>query len=370
MTLPMMEQLAEEIARHLERGLGIPSFGDPRFAAHDLKEENFHEVQPSRQAHRVAFVDGGQQPIFSSPSLALWLQRVAYVLYEGDRSLPSQELKQRVDYYALALAEPGEEDELEFQVYLYPVDIETAHLLPEEAHLRFSSKDRSLAWGYHRVEIGMVLDTVRLYAEWTLARAVAEHELTDGDVVVRDGTLQTGRTNEGIYATAAYDAALKNGVLFGALSKSSTLFTSTGLPLLSAIGGLAHRVPYSTWYYHPIVDITHPDHRGDMYAVQFHSRAEYIFRFEILREQAENGTGLVGDLLATLAQNSRDIRFPGYPFGLIDADRVARVRQWEAGPHITRFLSEASRLDILDRLNDFRRTVDAHSRLDEVILGG
>ena len=154
-----------------------------------------------------------------------------------------------------------------------------------------------------------------------------QEELENEDVLVRDGSLQTTVTKESKYANEAYETALQKKVYFTALSKTSVLFTETGQPLFSAIHTLSENsfMKDHPWYYYPIVTITQPDHQAEMLAVKLHSKSEYVFRFEILKDQVnKNNFGDAGMIVSSLAANSEDIEFPGYPFGLIDADRFAR----------------------------------------------
>jgi hypothetical protein len=89
--------------------------------------------------------------------------------------------------------------------------------------------------GYQRVPINRILDVARAFAEWQFSKHIIELELEKGDIIVRDGTLQTIVTNESKYADKVYESAIKKGVYFTAVSKTSTLFTTTGQPLFPSI---------------------------------------------------------------------------------------------------------------------------------------
>ena len=225
--------------------------------------------------------------------------------------------------------------------------------------------------GFQRVSISRILGVARAFAEWHFSKCIVDAELEKGDVLVRDGTLQTFVTNESKYSNATYEAALKKGVYLTSISKTSTLFTDTGQPLFPSIqilseGSALKDLP---WYYYPIVDITHPDHRAEMFAVKLHENSDYVFRFEVLKDQVtKHSLGEVELLLSSLAANSRDIGFPGYPYGLIDADRFARVSMKEKDGYEFQFRAILStQKHLWEKISKHLRASDAHDILNQLI---
>jgi hypothetical protein len=237
-------------------------------------------------------------------------------------------------------------------------------MLPDQKDLIFYSYDQTLRQGERRASLLSIALAARTFAEWRLSRYLIEHELSENDVLVRDGSLQTTITGEAKYANMAYQAALNNGVKFTGLSKTSTLYTDTGMPLFSAISVLGNRNNMQTpWFYFPIVDIEAPDHRARMYAVKLHTQSKHVFRFEILKDQEEDQDR---EIIKILAGNAKDIAFPGYPYGLIEADRISRVRQEEIDPLTIQIFSEISNLGTWEKLEAFLRSTDAHDVLDSI----
>jgi len=229
-----------------------------------------------------------------------------------------------------------------------------------------------LRTGFRRVPIDRVAGAARLFTEWKYTGTVIEEELESNDIIVHDGSLQTSVTNESKYFTkTAKTAAEKNVKLLG-LPKTSTLFTSTGYSLFAAIAELSESssLAKSSWFYYPIVDISHPDHRAEMYAVKLHSRSEYTFRLEFLRPQAEKMSLEDKErIISLLSQNSTDAGFVGYPYGLLDADRFARVEFSERENQKIQFLLCAGQAKILNRLMRCIKSTDAHDILNQVIGG-
>ena len=115
-------------------------------------------------------------------------------------------------------------------------------------------------------------------------------------------------------------------MFFLGISKTSTLFTTTGLSLLGAVQGLAEDYDVNGPCCLPIARVANVLHNAFIYVVKLHESARYVFRFEIYGEQARRMSeeDLCG-VTSALASNSKDISFPGYPYGLIDADSFARV---------------------------------------------
>jgi len=343
--------------------LGKPRFGDPRYYEHAFDEKNFKSFKVLETDQRICYVDGGNLQIISSPSVMLNLTRVGFCIYDGRKKIQPQNIGPSTAFFTITTSYRKDGD-LYFRNELQPIGDVEPGLLPDEEDLVFYSFDQTLKQGQRMASLYSIALAARVFAEWSLSKYLAENLLGDGDILVRDGSLQTTITGEADYANAAYKTALDNNVHFTGLSKTSTLYTDTGMPLFSAISILSKRCKIqSPWVYHSIVDVEAPDHRARMYAVNLHPQSKHVFRFEVLKDQ-DPAYDL--DIINVLAANARDIAFPGYPYGLIEADRVARVRHEEVDPLKIQILSEVSRLGVWDELESFLHTTDAHEFLDSI----
>ena len=187
--------------------------------------------------------------------------------------------------------------------------------------------------------------------------------------MVLDGTLQTSYTNEFKYAKRVYDAAKSKEVIVTGLSKSSRLFTTTGLSLLGAVSQFAadNEIPYDSWYF-PVAEATSTDHNAFIFVVKLAGMAEHIFRYEIYREQYKNmNQDTVNEILSQLAENSSDISFPGYPYGLIDADRFARVTDDDVESYQALLLSEISKRGGWTKFARHILATNAHNILNKLM---
>jgi len=361
----VIENLRKRIG---EMPLGDPNFADPRYQPIKMGVNNFHPIKIPDSDRTICYVDGGNAQIACAPNFIVELARLHFCRFKGRERIRLTSLPQSIVFYTVCCA-TAEGDRIKYETEFVPVRDEWAKFLPDITDLKFDSFDDTLMIGRQRAPIDRVSNSARTFAEWNFARHLIGEELEEGDILVRDGSLQTVVTNESKYANRAYSAAIKKGVVFTGLSKTSSLFTTTGYPLLSSINELAETTPLKdgSWYYHPIVKITQPDHRAEMFAVKLHDISEYVFRFEILKDQFQDMSSKeIESVIGALAVNARDIGFPGYPYGLVEADRLARITGHERDSQKVQFMSASASAGIWDILLRHVKCVDAHSILNKL----
>lgn len=342
---------------------GNPTFRDVRYMPVSLDKKHVKKIKSTSSERKIAFVDGGNTCLFSSSCFSVHLIRVYVSLFQGKNRVSSSVVPQRVDCYCFAYSRM-KDGEVYYEAVLYPLSDRFRDYFPSEA-FGFSSWDESLGSGVFRADINKVCSAVRRFAEWYFAGKVAGLELTEGDLLVRDGTLQTSVGGESTYAEYAYGQAQDNKVLFSGLAKTCTLFTDTGNSLSHVIHDLGDTVVSDdAWFYYPVVTIAHPDHQAELFFVKLHSESKYVFRFELFKENMKNmADESLNAVFADLQRNSVDIGFPGYPYGLVDADRFARVQTWEAEQHKAKLFSLLHEAGYLDDVRSFFSSVDAHDNL-------
>lgn len=219
--------------------------------------------------------------------------------------------------------------------------------------ISFSSFDHTLMLGVNRAEIGSVANALRRFAELKIAKLISEGKIAD--VIVLDGNLQATLTNENKYLNELYESCSKNDVILSALSKTTSLFTDNG-NLLSVV--LMSVSKYASWYYYPIAEISSSNHKAEMFFVRFHKKSKHAFRFEIFNKQKSEAV----DAINCLTSNSVDPIFIGYPYGLVEADRIARVSNQERDSLKTIFLVKLRNKNIEKYLN----SANAHEILDKI----
>ncbi len=356
MIIDAFKKVSDMASNQLALPLGVPSFRpQDRYKAFPLDSSNFHPITPT--SGTSAFLDGGNLEILSTPALSVHFERVYYNLFrDGERAFLS--LPQKIEFLAVVSAR-GSADGFSYEASLLPLSDDSAEYLPRERDLRFDAYDRSIS-ERGMVRISSIGGIIRSFAEWSYAASVCD-ELDDG-IFVMDGTLHAPYKNEAKYAQRAYKSA--HGVIFCGVSKTSHLYTTTGLSLPFAIRRLAREKEVQPpWYYSNLVEITDPAHLADLNFAMLHKDSRYVFRVEVLKTQRDRRD----EALSLLAGNSNDLTFPGYPYGLIDAHKHAHVPQDLLGRLRTLLLSQISSSVDSDSIADLLSTTDAHDYLDRIV---
>ena len=321
-----------------------PKFSGEGYRAHKIELKNFHEFENSVSGKKIAFVDGGNAEIIGSANFSLNLIRICYAVYQNNKKIAAK----KFEIFAFIKA-INENNEIHFKTTFFDLN-NNLHI--EE--ISFSSLDNTLMAGVNRAEINSVANAVRRFAELKLARHVADNKLSDA--IVLDGNLQCTLTNETKYFTDLYYSCDKNNVVLAALSKTTSLFTENGNLLSAVLSSISN---LQSWLYYPIVDIENQNHKADMFFVKFHEKSKHVFRFEIFNKQKEKAQEIINELTA----NCSDPVFIGYPYGLIEADRIARVSNQEKeylmtmlmvklrSKNIDKYLSSKSAHEILDKIS-------------------
>ena len=276
-----------------------------------------HQLYPLQPAHfqilnsvpaEMAFVDGGNAIICSSGNFCLSFIRVAAVSSIGKSDVH--------EFYVLTYSRY--EQELIFYSKIFGSTLIDIH------DLEISSAD--LKMRDNEGQITTVASMARRFAELSLATQV------QANFVLLDGTLEKTYKNEEKYLRLLHNA-------HGALAKTSSLCTTAGqnpLVLLQKFG------PPGCWQYRLAEKISF---------VKLHPHAKHVFRFE----------GNMA-MLPHLVENSKDAVFLGYPYGLILADKLARVSNDEKKSLMMNFLLRKENREIVDYLH----ATDAHEILDRL----
>ncbi len=344
----MYEEIVEKITESLDRNeeSAYPKFSSEGYKAHRIDAKNFAEIMPSRGTDkRIAFIDGGNAEIIGSQNFSLNLIRVCCSIFRNNRKLSLK----KFEFFSLirAIDEDGE------------ICYKTDFFIPANygislGELSFNSLDPTLTLGVNRAEIGSVANAIRRFAELRLAKLISDEK--SAEVIVLDGTLQSTLSNENTYLDELYSSCSANNVVLSALSKTSSLFTDSG-NLLSVVLGNISKLP--AWFYYPIAEINNVNHKAEMFFAKFHSKSRHIFRLEIFNGQKAQAE----ETINLLASNCIDPVFIGYPYGLVDADKFARVSKQEKesfktiflvklkNKNIEKYLSSANAHEILDRIS-------------------
>ena len=350
-----------------------------------VTKDYFAEIPDAREPRRIAFVDGGNALLAEAPAFLIGMNRVYYSLFRGsERQRPA--LQPRMEFFSCLTAStsagraaapaalrrspasPAADDPPAARC-LYSVKL-FAHApgdrsrLPPDDDLGITEEDIKKQ-GTSRAGL---LGVPRKMAEWAVADSVVDSELAAGDMLVMDGTLQSGSGRESGFAARVYKRAVRKGVVVCGLAKTTTLTTVDNRPLAHRASEVAKAAGLGgkRWF----VRIGERATANDMaytFIAKLHEKSAYAFRFGILAEQYwAMDKGEVESVLASVAANSRDIAMPGYPYGAIDADRFAKVRMREASMYRNMLdaglMGRPSGADIAAQI----RSMSAHQVLNRV----
>ncbi len=345
-----MKEIVDKVIEELEKNVSLDLSGDkikfsrPGYTGIEFSEDNFHKFNVADNDVKVGFVDGGNAEIFSGGNFSLQLVRVYGCVFLRNKKV--DEVKN--EFFVLIRA-VGVGD-IEYKCEIFSLNGER---LVDVGDLKFSSVDETIKEGVFRGDISKIGNIVRRFSEIRLAEKVAE--LLDVGVVVLDGTLESNYTNERRYLDRLYEKAKEKGVVVCGLAKTTAMFTEKG----NNVVGLLNNVgPDFMWWYHPVADISCEDHKADMFFVKLNDKSKYVFRFEVHNKGDYN----IAEILGILVKNSKDLMFPGYPYGLITADKFARVSNKEKEYYKSIFIAKMGRKS--ENIAKYVSSGDAHSILD------
>ena len=327
-----------------------------------IEPSEFVEIKSTGNPRKIAFVDGGDGPLEESPNFLVTINRVYFSLFQGKKRIKPQ-ANPRVQFFSSVTSNVSTvngKKSVSYDTKLFPHSDEDKKYLPEAVDLISNTESSTVLQGARLNSLG------RRFAEWQLAIHVVDKELEKGDMIVMDGSLQTNFKNEIKYAKRLYDLAMSKGVIVCGLAKTSRLITESGDPLLARIAEISEDVPFQKWYVKVAEEIS-ADDRGFMLAVKFHEKSQFVFRFEVLREQFEAmSSEELNSVLDSLVENSQDVAMIGYPYGAIDADRFAQVRNDELGMYQGFMMAEKMRHPEWKKLQKYSASLAAHDVLNGV----
>lgn len=313
-----------------------------------ISDSDFRPIPHTDRPAAAAYVDGGNAIVCRTPTYVASVNRVYSCAFRGrdrlDRPAPP-----RVQFLTLMRNVP-KNGAVKYEFETFSKGAEHAKYVPDAESIAAAAeavKDGK----EHRLHA-----IARGLAEWRMSAAVSG-DLGDGDMVVVDGALFAWRGMEEVFMQEAVSVARERGVVMCGLSKTTGLLMDSGRSLADHV---MERCPEGAWYI-PLGDVWEdgdPDVPGS-FVVKLHPDAKYAYRLDIdadaLMRLGPKGTER---LIASLAANSGDMHILGYPYGLVDADRFAQVRNDEASRY-----RDYLRSMISQRM---RASVDRHAQHDEL----
>ena len=349
------------------KGEDSPSTEGDDGISYDIAEERIFSIPICDESRKLAFVDGGTASILSAADFSISLDRVAGVLFEGNKIKSFKKIPEVIEFYTATILEPMTDGKLAYNIQLFPREPRFKEFLPDEEIIIPLNEVMELM-GRMMPRIEIFGGVAMRFVEWTYATKLIEYELDKGDIFIRDGSLQTGYKDEILLVRELHSMAEDKSVYITGLSKTCRMITKSGDSLISLVDMMASKkYPDEQWYYHPIYRMTKADNLADVYFVKLHKFARSPFRFDIYLDQSENLEQQEKEvIISNLAANSTDLSFPGYPYGLIKVDQLSRVAKREIGPQKIQLMAEFDsglyEKYILPRI----RSIDAHDLLNTI----
>ena len=282
----------------------------------EFDKNKFETIGKINNLPSIAFIDGGQAEIISAGNFCLSFIRVGALVYQNNKKIKDY----RHEFYLLTTARY--EKEVIYQSKIFSSDVSEVN----EDDLTISSNDDTIRIGTERASMSQIINLARRFAELSLCCKVK------ADIIVLDGILESSFRNE-----EKYLSRLPKNVC--AIAKSSSLFTTSGNSPVVLLNKLS---PSRCWSYAL---------ENNFYFVKLHEKARHVFRFTGNR-----------DFLPPLMENSKDAIFLGYPYGLITADKFARVSNEEKKALRMNILLKAENKEIAEYLS----ATNAHEILDNL----
>ena len=324
-------------------------FSNPDYTPFNFNKNYFNEIKENGTDSKIAFIDGGSSEIIKSSNFSLSLMKVYYTIYQNNKRINAK----KQDFYSFVSAK-NIDNELFYNVEF--VNNEADKIGLDKNDLLLSSLDETIRQGIARASISRIPNVIRRFSEIKTAFNVIDL-LNKNDIIVLDGSLQCAFTNEKKYFEELYKKALEQNVVVCGLSKTTTLMTDKGNSIANALNKFNFQ---GKWLYHPVAEIKSNEHKAEMCFVKMHEKSRHIFRFEIYKEQKER----LAETVSLLADNCKDPVFLGYPYGLIDADKNARISNQEKNMLLTLFSAKFGK--DWERIKESLSNVDAHDILDNI----
>jgi hypothetical protein len=335
-----IDKVLEEIKKqHQEQGKQLLGVGEEGIKPEEFSKERFRKITP--EPRKTIFIDGGNAELVTSPAMCLSFVRIATLKYTDNK----REACNIDEFYVLCSAK-NKDGRIKYAAKLFKAK---AKLLGDdffEKEFVFDALDRQICEGNKRAEMSKMPGIMRRIAELTTAKeiaSVAEKE----DIIVIDGDLNSKAEEERRNINALKRICEGREMVVCAVSKTSDLLTSNA----EAVGAfLSRNAPEGSWDY--LVS------KGDkeIRFAKLHPASGYVFKIETFGEGEK--------AVASLASNSNDAVFLGYPYGLVEADKLARVPNKEAEALRMMFMAKAGKE--WKNIEAGTKASDAHSVLDRI----
>lgn len=324
----------EQIAKPSEHATALLSRSS--YAVYELKKENWQWIKTAAaELCPVIFVDGGQARLVATPEAELHRIRTATAAASG-KGISS--VAQRQGLLLIKLKANNGNDR-----FVCEANLSDSNLELEDGVLTFEAAEPAKA-----------AEAVRRLAELHAAIKAVEGADEKGRFLVLDGTLETFSAKEKEAMVKLAKEAKERKVVVGAVAKTCSLLTEKGEALISA----AEEASCGKEGYIMVAEGKSESHTAAIAVARLNKSAGHLFRIETASRDD------LDSLISALKMQSNDLAFPGYPYGLVMADRFARVSNAEAELEKAKIIATADAE--MKKMLWQEKAMNAHSILDRM----
>ncbi len=372
-----MKQIIEQVSQKLKE---ISNLDSHKLSLNSLYEtipfnmRNFIEISKEiKEGIKIGFVDGGNSIISESSNYCLQFIRVYGCVFKRQKSTSLQTNFNDLESGFLSVLNDGEMNKanspsltdnkkinetksefftlthlenksgkLFFKTAIYPLHSSNSTILPFEEDLFFNPDDETLKQGISNGEVSQIGGIARRYAELCLANFLTKF-LDEKDVLILDGNLQPKYTNEEKYLLSLRTNSEDKKISVLGFSKTSNLYTDSGDNGLTYLSRIS---PFKAWIY---VNSARPIKKSPyLFIAKLHQNSN-PFKIESFDDNYES--------INKISSYCKDPIFQGYPYGLILADKYARVSNSEK-LYLKTFIKT--------NLKSYEASKNAHEILDKI----
>lgn len=317
-----------ELVDELKKKLNISTNSDNYFMINErrflIDKKNFQNIEKVKENfEQVSFIDGGSCSILSSSDICLGLIRIVELKIRYENSKKNKKLLKK-DLFVMATIENSL-----LKIKTYP---------KSEFESLIISYDNPLFYEKNEIKIDNIINLIRRISELnTVLRSNSE-------LIVLDGSFDS----KSKFEEEKINQIQKKENIICAFSKTTRIISDKG----NSIGYALTNLDNSEWIYN--VD------KCESVFIKLNKNSDYVFRLDVINKNEEK----IPKIFNYLGSISNDAVFLGYPYYLIEVDRLARISNNEKNNLLTKvkIMFGKDWRNIKRRLN----AINAHDVLDKI----
>jgi hypothetical protein len=307
-----------------------------------IDKNNFYAIERKESTKKFVFVDGGNQNIHTSTKTSIDAIRIYASTFKIDKKITSKKLE------IIAITKAIFDENKRTTIYI--VELESKDKIPlENNYLTIEGIDER----NNHISIKEIAGKIRRRLEISFAKQIIEDSLDAFDAIILDGTLEYKSKNEESLIKELHDKALENKTLVIAIAKSTTIYTNTDEEYDELLTNLA---TMKRFVYYPAFKIKQnieQKYTPQIFFIKLHEKSEFVLRADLFCDTASFID--IQKLFGQIAFFAKDPLVLGYPYGLVDADKFARISN-----------EEINYLKNIYKAKSKRSTTDIHAKLDKI----